>query len=112
MLCARKSSESFKGSSKKLSASGRGAIGGGIESLECTELSGPFAASISARIQAWIAEVCFNLNNDVQSRTQQRTLLCVTPLKACTRHPGNRPVEMSRVPPPVLSKTKLRPCGI
>lgn len=60
------------------------------KSLKCTELLGPFAAGISAWIQAWIAEVCFNLNNDLQSQTEQRTFLRVTPLNMCPFHPGDR----------------------
>lgn len=60
------------------------------KSLKRAELSVPFAASISAWIQAGIAEVCFNLNNDLRSQTEPGTFLRVTPLNMRPFHPGDR----------------------
>lgn len=60
------------------------------KSLKCAELSVPFAAGISAWIQAGIAEVCFNLNNDLRSQTEPGTFLRVTPLNMRPFHPSDR----------------------
>ena len=60
------------------------------KSLKCTELLGPFALSISAWIQAWITEVCFSLNNDLKSQTEQGTFLRVTSLNTCPFHRSDR----------------------
>lgn len=66
------------------------------KSLRCTELLVPFAVSVSAwDTGAWIAEVCFNLNNDLQSQTEQRTFLRVSPLNMCPFHSGDSSLRLT-----------------
>ena len=65
------------------------------KSLKHTELLVPFAAGISAWIRAWITEVCFNLNNDLQSQTEQRTFLRVTPVNMCPFRSGDSSLRLT-----------------
>ena len=67
------------------------------KSLKCAELSVPFAASISAWIQAGIAEVCFNLNNDLRSQTEPGTFLRVTPLNMRPSNPSDKSLRFDRI---------------